>query len=199
LVENQEERQVLEANERLVDLLAEAEDRDVIVAAHHPMATGGEHGGALGFWSTAGIRWLLNRTGSVRQDLSSGAYQRMISDFREAFSRGGPPLVYASGHDHNLQVIAGTEPGDPAYTVVSGSASKLTTRLKDVPGMNLGLAAPGYMRLVFRRDGIVDLFVIAGPRGFGACPEDATPEHECLTLWPTAFRPVYSQRLKQAS
>lgn len=198
LTEGQEESRLLEANGRLADLLAESGDRDVIVAAHHPLVTGGEHGGALGFWSTGGVRWLLNRTGALSQDLSSRTYQRMINGFREAFSRGGRPLVYASGHDHNLQVIAGTQRGDPEYTVVSGSASKLTTHLRDVPGMDFGVAAPGYMRLVFRRDGGVDLFVIAGPRSFTACPRDATPDHDCLTLWPTAFRSIYSQRLKQA-
>lgn len=196
LTEGQAEDRLLEANGRLADLLAASDDRDVIVAAHHPLVTGGEHGGTLSLWSTVGVRWLLNRTGAVSQDLSSRTYQEMIVGFRDAFARGGAPLVYASGHDHNLQVIAGTEPGDPAYTLVSGSASKLTTRLRDVPGMDFRVAAPGYMRLVFRRDGGVDLFVIAGPRGFMACPEDATPEHDCLTLWPTAFRSVYSQRLK---
>ncbi len=198
LAEGQNGDRLVEANRRLTDLLAASEDREVVVAAHHPMATGGEHGGALSPWSSAGVRWLLNRTGAISQDLSSQLYRNMISDFREAFSRGGSPLVYASGHDHNLQVIAGTESGDPTYTVVSGSASKLTTRIKDVPGMALGVAAPGYMRLVFRRDGGVDLFVIAGPRGFTACPEDATPDHDCLTLWPTAFRTIYTQRLKLA-
>ena len=64
--------------------------------------------------------------------------------------------------------------------------------------MHFGVAAPGYMRVVFRRDGVVDVFVVSGPRSFTGCPEDATPEHDCLTLWPTAFRVVYSQRLKRA-
>lgn len=198
LIEGQDESRILEAYGRLAEVVADSGDREVIVAAHHPMVTGGEHGGTVDFWSTIGVRWLLNRTGAISQDLSSLAYQSMISGFRDAFSRGGTPLVYASGHDHNLQVIAGAQPGDPYYTLVSGSASKLSTQLTGVQGMHFGVAAPGYMRVVFRRDGVVDLFVIAGPRSFTACPEDATPEHDCLTLWPTAFRPVYSQRLKPA-
>ena len=198
LAEGQPESARVEAHGHLADLLSESRDRNVIVAGHHPLATGGEHGGAVSFWSTVGVRWLLNRTGAISQDLSSQVYQSMINGLRDAFSRGGAPLVYASGHDHNLQVIAGTEAGDPAYTLVSGSASKLTTRLAEVPGTDFGLAAPGYMRLIFRRDGGVDVFVVAGPRSFTACPEGATPEHDCLTVWPTAFRTVYSQRLKPA-
>ena len=198
LAEGQDERGILEAYQRLAEVMADSDDRDVIVAAHHPMVTGGEHGGALGFRSTVGVRWLLSRTGAIRQDLTSLTYQGMIGGFREAFSRGGAPLVYAAGHDHNLQVIAAVETGDPEFTLVSGSGSKLSTPLRRVPGMHFGVAAPGYMRVVFRRDGAVDVFVISGPRSFTACPEDATPEHDCLTLWPTAFRVVYSQRLKPA-
>jgi hypothetical protein len=198
LAEGRNETAIAEANNRLADLLADSRDRDVVVAAHHPLATGGEHGGAMSFWSTLGVRWLLNRTGAVSQDLSSQVYQDMISGLRNAFTRGGTPLVYASGHDHNLQVIRGTEPGDPVYTLVSGSASKLTSGLIRVPGMDMGLAAPGYMRLTFLRDGGVDLAVVSGPPSFTACPEGATPAHDCLTLWPTTFRTVYSRHLKTA-
>jgi len=199
LAEGQTPEAIAAANDRLANLLAESRDRDVVLAAHHPLATGGEHGGAMSFWSTVGVRWLLNRTGAVSQDLSSQVYRDMVAGIRDAFARGGPPLVYASGHDHNLQVIRGTEPGDPEVTLVSGSASKLSSRLMRVPGMDLGLAAPGYMRLTFRKNGGVDLFVVSGPPSFTACPNDATPEHDCLTLWPTAFRTVYSRHLKTGS
>ena len=199
LSEGRRQSRIAEANDRLANLLAESKDRDVVVAAHHPLATGGEHGGAMSVWSGLGVRWLLNRTGAVSQDLSSQVYRDLIADLRDAFARGGAPMVYASGHDHNLQVIQGTERGDPGLTLVSGSASKVSTRLISVPGMEMGLAAPGYMRLTFKKDGGVDLFVVAGPPSFIACPEDATPEHDCLTLWPTAFRTVYSRRVKTGS
>ena len=185
LAEGREESRMPLAYGRLAEVMADSGEREVIVAAHHPMVTGGEHGGAL--WSSLGVRWLLNRTGAISQDLSSRAYQSMVDGFRDVFAGAGRPLVYASGHDHNLQVISGTEPGDPEYTLVSGSASKLSTNLAAVDGMRFGVAAPGYMRVVFGRDGTVDLFVISGPRSFTSCPADATPEHDCLTLWPTAF------------
>jgi hypothetical protein len=104
--------------------LQSAGDRVVIVAAHHPLASGGVHGGYFGWKDhlfplrivVPGLWLPLPLLGSLypsarqhgisSQDTPSPAYQRLISAFRRAFA-GAEPELYAAGHEHNLQVIAG--------------------------------------------------------------------------------------------
>ena len=175
--------------------IAGAGKRDVIVAAHHPIVTGGKHGGSISVWETMGVRWLLNRTGSISQDLSSNVYRRLIQGLRLTFSRGRAPLVYAAGHEHNLQVISGTKPGDPRFMLVSGSGSKVGD-VERTPGTRFGLAAPGYMRIVFLRDRGVDLTVYATSPEFTTCPNgDGQERTECMARGAQLFETVYSERL----
>lgn len=100
-----------------------ASGRLVVVVAHHPLVSGGVHGGHFGWkdhvFPLRNIEpwlWLplpligslypaLRQSGISRQDMSSKTYQRMIKAFRRAFS-DAPPALYAAGHEHNLQVIA---------------------------------------------------------------------------------------------
>ena len=88
--------------------------RVVVVAGHHPLMTGGEHGG---YCSITGP---FRRLGGYRQDVMSSANRRMRDSIEDAM-RATPPLVYAAGHDHNLQVLR----GGPAakYLLVSGAGS----------------------------------------------------------------------------
>ena len=176
--------------------IAEAGERVVIVAAHHPIVSGGEHGGSVGFWKTLGVHWLLNRTGAIRQDLSSREYRQLIQGLRLTFSQGRAPLVYAAGHEHSLQVISGTEPGDPDFSLVSGSGSDVTD-VRSTAGTRFVLAAPGYMRIVFLRNGGVDLAVYATGPEFATCPDGEGHERtECMTRGVQSFARVYSERLK---
>jgi hypothetical protein len=103
--------------------LAVAPDRLVVVAAHHPLSSGGEHGGSFGledhlFPLLPLVPWLwlplpligslypaARQHGISDQDIPSRAYQRLITAFNQAFA-DAPPSLYAAGHEHNLQVIA---------------------------------------------------------------------------------------------
>jgi hypothetical protein len=86
----------------------------VVVAGHHPLMTGGEHGG---YCSISGP---FHRLGGRSQDVMSSA-NRTMRDSIESAMAAAPPLVYASGHDHNLQVLRGTK--SARYLVVSGAGS----------------------------------------------------------------------------
>jgi hypothetical protein len=104
--------------------LASAGDRQVIVAAHHPALIGGEHGGFFGWKdhlfplrNVASWLWLpLPGLGSLypvspglgisSQDVTGFRYRRLRRALDTAF-RDHPPLVYAAGHEHALQVISG--------------------------------------------------------------------------------------------
>jgi hypothetical protein len=170
--------------ERLSRLLGEQGDgrggggggggRRVIVAGHHPLATAGEHGGhfpvtAHLFPLRALKKWLwvpLPLLGSIypiarahgvsSQDLSGGANRRMREAFARAFD-GHPPLLYAAGHDHNLQVFRG--PAVP-YSVVSGAG---IVSHEGAVGWGRGAvfasADPGFMRLDVSRNGEIRLSV----------------------------------------
>jgi hypothetical protein len=86
----------------------------VVVAGHHPLMTGGEHGG---YCSVTGP---FHRLGGRSQDVMSSA-NRTMRDSIESAMAAAPPLVYAAGHDHNLQVLRGTK--SARYLLVSGAGS----------------------------------------------------------------------------
>lgn len=128
----------------LTSTLSQSLDRPVILLAHHPLATGGPHGGHGG-----GLHALVSRLGLSQQSLGSGRYRRMIESLTEAIaSSGHPAVVYAAGHEHNLQVIDLETRDGELINLVSGSGSKLS-RADSISGSRFWAAAHGYMRLDF--------------------------------------------------
>jgi calcineurin-like phosphoesterase family protein len=180
-VEYSEERVI----RRLTQVLADTGGRHVIVAGHNPLATKGEHGGYFSlkthiFPLTAFKPWLwipLPLLGSLypsarkeglfgyAQDLSARANRNMRRQLLRAMAPH-PPLLYAAGHDHNLQVMRG--PG-ARYTVVSGVG--MDHHYGGVGWMRNTLFAshgPGFVRVDVDRRGRVRLSVhdYEPPRGF---------------------------------
>lgn len=182
--------------ENIQDALSTEGQREVVLAGHHPLHTAGPHGGLTPFWRSLGVMFLLRRTGSLLQDLNSGPYRQLADDLRQSFEAAGPPLVMAGGHEHSLQVFGQVMEHDPAFSLVSGSGSKL----EDVgwaEGMEFRAAEPGYMKLLFLRDGSVDLFVHSAPPEHQHC-SGLTAERlqTCIRDGVDAFRTIYSARLK---
>ena len=87
--------------------------RVVVVAGHHPLMTGGQHGGYCG------LSGFFRRISSLNQDILGGQNRTMRDSLASAF-KNKKPLVYASGHDHNLQLMRGPE---AQYLLVSGAGS----------------------------------------------------------------------------
>lgn len=113
---------------RAVDsLLAGAEGRRVVVASHHPMLTGGPHGGSRNV-----------------QDVGSGPYRHMRGQLVPVFDRRKPMLV-AAGHDHSLQVIHA--PGGWPQLVSGAGIYGHGSGVRTVPGMKFGRSVAGYARL----------------------------------------------------
>ena len=169
--------------------LRSAGRRTVIVAGHHPLESGGEHGGHFGWKDhlfplrkVASWLWLpLPLLGSIyplarqhgvsAQDLSGADNRRMRAALGEAF-RPRAPLVYVSGHEHALQVL---QPGCAPYVLVSGAgilghegpvAWRKDTRFAS--------SAAGFMRLDVLDDGRVRLGVWAVDRGGAAAERFST-------------------------
>ncbi|MFL5511773.1 MAG: metallophosphoesterase [Gemmatimonadales bacterium] len=136
--------------------------RMTLVAAHHPLASGGPHGGHFGwedhiFPLRLAVPWLwlplpfigslypsARQHGVSSQDMSSRAYQRLIAAFRRAFS-GRSPDLYAAGHEHNLEVIAGGPV--PLQLVSGGGIYQHTDKAANIRGTLFAKGASGFARL----------------------------------------------------
>ena len=155
--------------------LRSAGQRVVVVVGHHPPVSGGVHGGHFGWqdhiFPLRNIKpWLwipLPLIGSVypiaraegisSQDIPSRAYGRMRAALDSAFA-GSPPLIYAAGHEHTLQVIAGTS---TRYVLVSGTGTfGHIDRVTALDSTRFARSASGFMRVEFLRDGRARLGVI---------------------------------------
>lgn len=139
--------------------------RHVIIAGHHPPVSAGPHGGVFDwqdhlFPLREFRRWLwlplplvgsaypLARiAGASVQDQGHPAYERMVEALAGRL-RPHAPLLFASGHEHQLNVFSGERAGT-RYTAVSGAG--MTGHERDAVGRrdNLRFASrgPGFMRL----------------------------------------------------
>jgi hypothetical protein len=164
----------------LQGVIQNAQGRLVVVVAHHPLATGGVHGGYFGwhdhlFPLRKVVPWLwvplpligslypaARQHGISRQDLWSPAYQRLIAALRRAFA-GAQPALYAAGHEHNLQVITG---GPARLELVSGGGIYgHSDRVVPIEGSLFVRNASGFARLEVPVAGRARLAVLEVDRG----------------------------------
>lgn len=167
------------SREAIIDSLRSAirapDGRRVIVAGHHPMVTHGPHGGYFTtrqhiFPLRDKFRWgwiplpvlgslypLARRLGISDQDVYHRRYRDMIAAFAAAF-RNAPPLAYASGHEHSLQLLEGI---GATYQIVSGTGNYgHVTPVARRAGTLFAASESGYVRLHMQRDGRVRLGMI---------------------------------------
>ena len=119
--------------------LAEAGGRPVVAMAHHPLISGGTHGV---------FPMLPTRFSPIPrfspQDLGHPKYRHLSKVLTTAFA-ANPPLLYAAGHDHNLQVLRGV---GTQYALVSGTGIYgHTGRVRRLPSTIYAKRASGFMRL----------------------------------------------------
>lgn len=191
-----------EVVDSLTGALRDKGKRHAIVLTHHPLRSGGIHGGTftLGdhiFPLRNFKRWLwvplpllgsaypfARQMGISNQDISGRKYGEMRVAFERAF-RAHPPLVIASGHDHDLQVIKGSRPRitHAGYQLVSGAGILgHASVVRNVEGSLFKREAAGFMRLDVTRDGRVRLSVTT------VVPEGTRPKGESaevFSIWLT--------------
>ncbi len=156
--------------------LGTAGARLVVVLAHHPLDSGGRHGGYFGWqdhifplrdispwlWVPLPIIGSVypaaRQFGITSQDMSSSAYREMRDSLLAAFTEHAP-LVFAAGHEHNLQVLRGD--GVPYVLVSGGGYYGNTTPVWMTQESLFAKAISGYMRVDFLSDGRVRLGVVA--------------------------------------
>lgn len=159
------------------EAVATANGRRVVVVGHHPIASRGRHGGHYDFMDhvfplrgLASWLWvplpgvgslypIARRNGLSPQDLSAGGYRALRDSLLSAFS-GAPPLLYAAGHDHSLQLIDGVDelgPNAPRHLVVSGAGIFGHTAGVDRDNTRFATNDAGFFRLDIEANGRVAL------------------------------------------
>lgn len=161
----------------LENLLANTGDDIAVIVAHHPLKTYGEHGGFAGwkdhiFPLTHIAPWLwvplpllgsaypLSRRYILRrdQDVFGKRNKHMRKKLSEAMATN-PPLIYANGHEHNLEVLDGQDVA--GYLLISGNGSRLkTTPVGSGEQTIFAHEHPGFMVVDLLNDGRVLLRVI---------------------------------------
>ena len=129
----------------LDELLAANRDQWLFVGAHHPLRTGGPHGGfsrgAVADFITGAIFLIFG----TLQDTYEEGYREIMTPI-EASLAANPPAFYVAGHDHNLQILEG---GDHAgYQVVSGAGATKRVRGGHVTNIEGSLFAHGHAGFV---------------------------------------------------
>jgi len=155
--------------------LARAGERDVVVLAHHPLVSGGPHGGHFtlrqhlfpltdvkdGLWLPLPLIGSIypgaRGSGASAQDQSSRENRHMRESLVAA-AKERPPLAWAAGHEHVLQVIESPEWG--RVLVSGGGIFDHASAVKDVPGSLFRASRAGYMRIDWLKDGTRRLGVI---------------------------------------
>ena len=128
---------------QLDEMLRQHADDYVIVASHYPMITGGPHGG-LSYGSVGDVlvsfyRWHMG----TLMDTYEPRYADWIARTEQVFLRN-PPLIYAAGHDHNLQIIKSK--GEVGAHIVSGAgAPERVSTVTNLPQSIFAHAAPGFV------------------------------------------------------
>ncbi len=162
------ELQTREAFAAKLKTLVQAQgDKNVLIVTHHPPFTQGEHGGRFSLqdhlfpfrvidphlWIPlpvlGSLPILLRKAGFSHQDRSNSHYQDLIDVLLNA-TEGAPHVVFASGHDHNLQFFK--EAGHDF--IVSGAGSKINHVAKGGKAL-FTAAVPGWARVDYLANGEV--------------------------------------------
>lgn len=103
--------------------------RPIMLVAHHPLKSYGEHGAYYSGRDLIRPLYLMKQIFrksifAGRQELHNAVYKNMRVKIQRAIETGygkdKPPLIYAAGHDHSLQVINDKE---GLFHLVSGAGS----------------------------------------------------------------------------
>ena len=165
------------------EALRKHRNKNVIIAMHHPLESGGSHGGHFlakqHFFPLTminpkayvplpvlgSIPLVLRSTIGINQDIAHPKYRRMKADLLRAAKKNGT-YIFVAGHEHNLQYIQ----SERQHFIVSGSGSK-KSGVKLIGGSEFAYGAKGFARLDIYKDGTTWL-------SFFASDEDHPEGHE---------------------
>lgn len=145
----------------LDDILKKQRHDYLMVVAHHPLITHGNHGGYLPpsthlkppvFGS---LYALYRRIFGLEQDVTHHRYKEMADALQEVFHRTElEDLIYASGHSHGLQYHRDEKRRLNHHYLVSGSATK-ETYIAHGRGAEFTYGHNGFLTVQYYADGSV--------------------------------------------
>lgn len=156
--------------EKFIEVLDRNKHKHLIVLGHHPVYSYAIHGGRFqlkhhifpltiydkdAWLPLPGIGSLIplyRKFLGAREDMAHPRYRRLRNKLKEILSNY-PDLIYAAGHEHNLQYICKNR----NHFLVSGSGSKVKYVVQRGKHLRFGIKAKGFIKLRFDIDGSVYL------------------------------------------
>ena len=157
---------------QLIEILEKNKQKRILVIGHYPIYSYSLHGGRyqlkhhlfpftlykknvyLPFPLIGSLLPLYRKYFGAKEDLSHPRFKILRARLKAIFKKY-PKLIYAAGHEHNLQLI---EKNNNSF-IVSGAASKSTYVLSSKYS-RFGISAKGFFKLKFYSDNRVAVEVI---------------------------------------
>ena len=121
-------KSTLETLEDLRNMIKRNKGKHILIAAHHPMYTYGEHNGNFSLKEQllplpvlGSLQPFYRKVFGNIQDNTNPKYRAIMGQIRLAMNEA-ENVVYAAGHEHSLQFIQ----SDGHHFIVSGSGSKVS-------------------------------------------------------------------------
>ncbi len=150
-------KSTIESLDDLKTMVKKNEGKHILIAAHHPIYTYGEHHGNFSFKQQifppilGSIHPLFRRTIGNIQDNTHPKYKAIMKQVLAAMDEA-KHVIHAAGHEHSLQLIE----KEGHHFVVSGSGSK-TTHVKQGKGSKFAKSEQGFAILDLQKDGSADI------------------------------------------
>ncbi len=159
----------VEVINQLRDLINDHSDKNIIVAAHHPMYSNGPHGGKFSARShlfpfsdanrklviplpvLGSIYPLYRKAFGLRQDISHPKYQVIRNEIVDILE-SSDNIIYVNGHEHALQYIM----KDSIHYITSGSGSK-SGYVRGGKGSQFASEVKGFAKIGYAKNGEVTL------------------------------------------
>ncbi len=142
-------------NQLMLEARQQYPDNLILVTAHHPIETMGPHNRYYTSFAYHAFIATVELFMENDQDTDHPRYQRMITGLEQSLAQFDK-VVFAAGHDHNLQIFKSPEDKAPEYRLVSGAAN--TSKITGV-GTNensqFALAREGLMEMEIYDNGIL--------------------------------------------
>lgn len=126
--DNCDNKSTIEALEDLKSIIRRNAGKHILIAAHHPMYTYGEHNGNFSFKEQmkpipilGSLQPLFRKLIGNIQDNTHPKYRAIMNQILVAMNEA-ENVVFAAGHEHSLQFIQ----NEGHHFIVSGSGSKVT-------------------------------------------------------------------------